>query len=174
VGRYPLLPQGALVDRGFRVRGLLIYVAGLRGVPRGERSADVERVLQLCGLKAVANAKLNRMSRGWQQRIMIAQCLLGRPPGLLLDEPTLSLDVQASRDCWTMLSRLASTLSVIVATHEASAAIEFSDQLTTVRAGVVGEPLSAVELRSRLRLQEGSPERFLLGLVGSAPLKGRP
>lgn len=172
VGRYPLLPQGALVDRGFRVRGLLTYVAGLRGVPRRERCADVERVLQMCGLEAVADAKLNRMSRGWQQRVMIAQCLLGRPRGVLLDEPTLSLDVQASRDCWTLLRSLASTMAVIVATHEASAAIEFSDQLTTVRAGLVGEPLPAVELRASLRLHEGSPESFLLGLVGSEPPTG--
>jgi ABC-type multidrug transport system ATPase subunit len=163
--RFVVLPQTADISTGQTVRGVYAYLAGLRGVRRGERSAEVERVLALCDLDDRASQPVNELSGGWRKRVLIGQCLFGQPAGLLLDEPTSSLDVGAARDCWQLLKRLSTRTPAVVATHEASAALEFADRLVMIQGGHVGPAVGGDELRAHLREHEGSAESFLLALI---------
>ncbi len=167
-GTWPLLPQGASLVTRTRVRDLYRYIAGLRGVPRANRDADTRAALAVCGLQDRADTRLSELSGGWRQRVLVGQCLLGDPAGLLLDEPTASLDVAASRGCWQMFTALAERVPVVVATHEASAALEFADHVVVLHDGHVADPRPGAELRSAHAQTGGSPESFLLGLITPA------
>jgi ABC-type multidrug transport system ATPase subunit len=123
----------------------------------------------MCGLAAHRAVPVRQLSGGWHQRVLIGQCLLGEPKGLLLDEPTSALDVGAARECWQLLSRLAASRPVVVATHEASAALEFSDHVVFVNRGRVESPVSGDGLRARRARFDGSVESFILSLVASPP-----
>jgi ABC-2 type transport system ATP-binding protein len=161
-----MLPQGARLDTGARVGAVLTYIAALRGIPRRERSQAVERALVMTDLVGKRAEPLQKLSGGWHQRVLIAQCLLGHAGPLLLDEPTASLDVGAARSVWIMMGSVAATVPVVVATHEASAAVEFADHVVVINDGVVGAVWPGQSLRAALRQHGGSPETFLLGLIG--------
>ena len=159
------LPQGARLSSASSVVDLYRYLAALRGVRRSQRADQAQGALQRTGLLEHATTQMRHLSGGWQQRALIGQCLLGSPTVLLLDEPTASLDVGAARSIWKLMRELSNSLPVVVATHEASASVEFCDQMVTIQAGRVGPALDGVRLRSDFTKATGSAERFLLGLI---------
>lgn len=163
-----LLPQGARLEIRDRVSPTLHYIAGLRGVDRHRRTAAVEQALHAAGLSDQRHQRLRDLSGGWHQRVLVAQCLVGRARVLLLDEPTASLDVAAARSIWTLLSRISREVAVIVSTHEASAAVEFGDRVVAVSDGVVEIPREGASLRDAMQRHHGSPESFLLTLLRDA------
>jgi ABC-2 type transport system ATP-binding protein len=164
-----LLPQGARLETRERVASALSYIAGLRGVGRSRRTAAVDEALRATGLGGKRDERLRDLSGGWHQRVMVAQCLLGPARVLLLDEPTASLDVGAARSVWTVLSDLSKDVAVVISTHEASAAVEFADQVVVISDGVVYAPRDGAGLREAMELQQGSPESFLLALLTDGP-----
>jgi ABC-2 type transport system ATP-binding protein len=164
VDHFTLLPQDAAARVPQSVEDLYVYLAGLRGVARADRRAEAARVIDLCGLGEHRDSPVRALPGGWHQRVLIGQCLFGDPEGLLLDEPTSSLDVGAARSCWQLLAELSAQRPVVVATHEASAAFEFADHLVLIQHGEVGEPIAADELRSLRSTFDGSVEGFLLSL----------
>jgi ABC-2 type transport system ATP-binding protein len=169
IGDFVLLPQSASLRVRQRVEDVYLYLAALRGIPRRTRATDVARVIDACGLREQAQVPARHLSGGWHQRVLIGQCLFGDPAGLLLDEPTSALDVAAARACWQLLTRLARQRPVVVATHEASAALEFADQLVLIHAGAVSRPRSGLELRALRDAYDGSAEGFLLSLIAESP-----
>ena len=171
LGSFSILPQGANLTANFTVRQLFDYIAGLRGVDRSERRAEVDRVLGDCHLTDKADQKLSSLSGGWRQRCLVGQCLLGDPPGILLDEPTVSLDVAASRQCWELLKHVSEAIPVVIATHEASAAVEFADQVVTVDGGVVSAAVSGESTRLNYSSYQGSVESFLLSVLAKSDVK---
>ena len=163
--RATVLPQVARLANASSVVDLYRYLAALRGVRRDEREPEVQSALERAGLLERAVIPMRQLSGGWQQRALVGQCLLGSPTVLLLDEPTASLDVGAARSIWELMRELAGRLPVVVATHEASASVEFCDQMVTVQAGMVGPALEGDLLRAELSRVSGSAESFLLGLI---------
>lgn len=163
--RVNVLPQVARLSSAVSVADLYRYLAALRGVGRREREAEVQTALRMAGLLDHEASPMRQLSGGWQQRALVGQCLLGSPTVLLLDEPTASLDVGAARAIWELMRELSGRLPVVVATHEASASVEFCDQMVAVYAGVVGQALEGDLLRTDLSRASGSAESFLLDLI---------
>jgi ABC-2 type transport system ATP-binding protein len=163
--RATVLPQVARFSSASSVVDLYRYLAALRGVRRRDREPEVQSALELAGMVEHAAIPMRQLSGGWQQRALVGQCLLGSPTVLLLDEPTASLDVGAARSIWELVKELSRGLAVVVATHEASASVEFCDQMVTVQAGTVGDALDGDRLRADLSRASGSAESFLLGLI---------
>lgn len=159
------LPQAASLSSGQSVRDLFIYLAALRGVPRAGRAQAADWGIHAVGLDAHASARVAALSGGWQQRALVGQCLLGRPDIVILDEPTSELDVGAARDVWLLLKALSTDLPVIVASHEASASLEFCDQMVTIDRGHVTVARDGNALRADLAAHAGSAESFLLALI---------
>lgn len=90
--RIGYLPEIPPVYLDMTVRGYLGFVARLKGVPRKERSTEVERVAALAGVDHILPRLIRNISKGYRQRVGIAQALLRTPDVLILDEPTVGLD----------------------------------------------------------------------------------
>ena len=165
LARCVLLPQSAVLEGQWTVRDFLWYIALLRGVPRQQRKGRVASVVVLVGLENYFETQLGKLSGGWAQRVLIAQCLLGDDSGLLLDEPTSSLDVGAARDVWQLVKSLSSSSPCVATTHDASAALEFGDRIVAIDNGIVLPPRDGNELRASFAESRMSPEAFLLELL---------
>jgi ABC-2 type transport system ATP-binding protein len=86
------LPEVPPVYLDMTVQGYLRFVGRLKGVPRGELRAEVERVAEQAGVTHILGRLIRNVSKGYRQRIGLAQALLHDPEVLILDEPTVGLD----------------------------------------------------------------------------------
>src|SRR5205823_4636132 len=108
--RPPLYPE-------MTVRGYLSFVARVKGLAGRRARADVDRVLGETDTAGVADRLLANLSRGFQQRVGLAQALLGEPAVLLLDEPTLGLDPTQIQFVRALVRRLGRDRTVLLSTH---------------------------------------------------------
>jgi ABC-2 type transport system ATP-binding protein len=106
----PLYPEMTVV-------GYLGFVARLKQLPGRGLRAEVERVAGLTGLTDVLGRVIQNLSKGYQQRVGLAQALLGAPPVLILDEPTEGLDPTQRADVRGLIKGLAGKHTVILSTH---------------------------------------------------------
>src|SRR5205085_9621245 len=90
--RIGYLPENPPLYNDMSVTGFLRFVARLKGLARGDIATALERVLETCGLTGVRDRLLGHLSKGFRQRVGLAQALIHDPPVLVLDEPTIGLD----------------------------------------------------------------------------------
>jgi ABC-2 type transport system ATP-binding protein len=99
------------------VRSYLGYVAGLKNLPRGRVKGELERVAQAVAVEQVMDRVIGNLSKGFRQRVGLAQALLGDPEVLVLDEPTVGLDPLQIREVRALVKGLAGKHTVILSTH---------------------------------------------------------
>jgi ABC-2 type transport system ATP-binding protein len=115
--RIGYLPETPPLYPEMTVRGYLRFVATLRGVPRGQQATELERVAHATGATAVMGRVIQNLSKGFRQRVGIAQALLGSPPVLILDEPTEGLDPIQRAEVRRLIKGLGGKHTVILSTH---------------------------------------------------------
>ena len=121
--RLGYLPEQVTLYPDLPVRRYLEFVAGAKGLGRGSRRSAVEDVIGRCGLESVTGKLNGKLSKGFRQRVGLAQALLGDPPVLVLDEPTVGLDPVQTLELRALLRALRGR-TVLLSTHilsEASA-----------------------------------------------------
>ena len=117
------LPESPPVYPEMDVRGFLHYVSKLKDVPRGERSAAVDRAIERCGLKEVHRRVIGALSKGFRQRVGLAQAIVHEPSVLILDEPTVGLDPIQIREIRSLIAELSTSHegdaghTVVLSTH---------------------------------------------------------
>ncbi len=116
------LPESPPVYPEMSVEGYLVYVAKLKDVPRSQRRAAVDRALERCGLTDVRRRVIGALSKGYRQRVGLAQAIVHDPPVMILDEPTVGLDPIQIREIRTLIRELAGTRegkarTVVLSTH---------------------------------------------------------
>jgi zinc/manganese transport system ATP-binding protein len=152
--RIAYVPQLRAFHRGFPLRGRDLVRLGFRG-PRQEARAAVERALAAVGASDYADAPIGLLSGGEQQRLRIAQALLGRPPLLLCDEPLLSLDPSHQHEVTALLDRRRreDDTAVVFVTHEINPVLPYVDRVLYLAGGrwAIGSP---DEVFSSARLSE--------------------
>ena len=111
------LPEHPPLYGEMLVRTFLRFVATIRGVPRKEISARVDRAIERCGLQPVAGRLIGNLSKGFQQRVGLAQAILHEPDILILDEPTIGLDPSQIREIRQLIKSFGGEHTVILSTH---------------------------------------------------------
>lgn len=115
--RIGYLPETPPLYPEMTVRSYLRFVADLKSVPRAAVKSEVDRVAELTGVAEVSGRVIGNLSKGYRQRVGIAQALLGSPPVLILDEPTEGLDPSQRADVRSLIKGLAGKHTVILSTH---------------------------------------------------------
>lgn len=115
--RIGYLPESVPLYEEMVVRAFLSYVAEVKGVPRAARRAEADRVMERCGLTHMANRLTGNLSKGYRQRVGLAQALVGSPPVLVLDEPTVGLDPGQIIEIRNMVRELGREHTVLLSTH---------------------------------------------------------
>jgi ABC-2 type transport system ATP-binding protein len=143
-----MLQSGALM-RDLTVRELLLQIASL--YPRAE---DVDRTLELVGIREIANQRTQKLSGGQSQRVRFALALLTNADLLVLDEPTVGMDVESRHAFWTTMRGLASGgRTVLFATHYLEEADEFADRVVLMAHGQVVADGSPSEIKAKVGLR---------------------
>lgn len=115
--RIGYLPETPPLYPEMTVRGYLKFVAELKGLPGRGLKAELDRVAGLTGLSDIMGRVIQNLSKGYKQRVGIAQALLGSPPVLILDEPTEGLDPSQRADVRSLIKGLAGKHTLILSTH---------------------------------------------------------
>jgi ABC-2 type transport system ATP-binding protein len=111
------LPEHPPVYPELRVREYLDYVASIKQVPSSERPERLDYIIERCGLKSRAGQIIGTLSKGYQQRVGIAQALVHNPEVVILDEPTVGLDPVQIVEIRNLIRSLANSHTVILSTH---------------------------------------------------------
>ena len=115
--RIGYLPENVALYPEMRVQEYLLYRAALKSVPRAERPARLDEALQRCTLGDVRRKLIGRLSKGYRQRVALADGLIGHPPILILDEPTVGLDPTQIRQTRELIKELGTTTTILLSTH---------------------------------------------------------
>ena len=115
--RLGYLCEAPPVYREMLVRDFLRFVAEIKGVPAARRAALVDRAIGLCGLADVHRRVIGNLSKGYRQRVGLAQAILHEPKVLILDEPTVGLDPRQIIEIREVIKGLGGEQTVVLSTH---------------------------------------------------------
>jgi ABC-2 type transport system ATP-binding protein len=160
------MPERVSFPNEMRTAAYLAYVAAAKGIARSERAATVELALTRAGLDGVRSRIIGNLSKGYRQRVGLAQALLGDPVVVILDEPTAGLDPLNLLDIRAVLSEYAADHVVLLSTHTLPEARLLCDRLLVVAQGSIVYDGPTVELtltgaearRVRVRAQGGDEQ----------------
>ena len=124
----PLYPE-------FTPREQLEFVGGLRGICRGEMAGEIERVSSLTGIEDMSRRLIRSLSKGYRQRVGLAAALMGDPPVLILDEPTVGLDPKQIIEMRGLIKRLGKDHTVILSSHILSEVQAVCDRVVIISSG---------------------------------------
>jgi ABC-2 type transport system ATP-binding protein len=111
------MPESVPLYLDMPVFSYLRFFAEVKGVPRKMRKRKVDEVIQLCSIKEVAHRLIGKLSKGYRQRVGIAQALLHDPEVLILDEPTIGLDPKQIIEVRNLIKGLGGSRTIILSTH---------------------------------------------------------
>ncbi|OLB48893.1 MAG: MFS transporter [Candidatus Rokuibacteriota bacterium] len=110
-------PENVPLYSDLRVAPYLDFVAEVKGLGRTERRRQVAEVMERCLITEVQHRLIGRLSKGYRQRVGLAQAILGDPEVLILDEPTIGLDPKQITEIRSLIRSLAGRHTVILSTH---------------------------------------------------------
>jgi ABC-2 type transport system ATP-binding protein len=99
------------------VEGFLYFVARLKGVSAGDRAQRVRNAITRCNLQEKHSVLIRKLSKGFRQRVGIAQAIVHDPPAIILDEPTVGLDPRQIIEVRNLIKSLAGSHTIILSTH---------------------------------------------------------
>ena len=156
------LPEGVPVYPEMRVGEYLRYRARLKGIRRRDRRLAVDEALTTAGVAELARRVIGTLSRGYRQRVGLADALVGKPPVLILDEPTVGLDPEQVRQFRQTLHDVGRDRTVILSTHILSEVELVCSSVAIIQTGRIVARGTAENLRQRA----GASRRILAEIAG--------
>lgn len=148
------LPERPPLYSELTVNEYLMFCARLHGIARRERRAAVAAAKADCELTEVSRRPIRHLSKGFQQRVGIAQAIVHRPAVLILDEPTAGLDPNQLRGVRALIARLAAAHSVIVSSHILPEIQAVATRVMIINAGRIALDAPMTELNGRSTMLE--------------------
>jgi ABC-2 type transport system ATP-binding protein len=133
--RIGYLPENPPLYNDMTAEGFLRFVARLKGMARGDIGAALDRVLETCGLTGVRDRLLGHLSKGYRQRVGLAQALIHDPPVLILDEPTIGLDPRQIIEIRSLIRTLGGKRTVVLSTHILPEVSQVCDKVVIINDG---------------------------------------
>lgn len=159
----PLYPEMTTLE-------FLNFAAELRGLERADRARALERVLAICHLGGVLHQTIETLSKGFRQRVGLAQAILHDPPCLILDEPTDGLDPNQKREVRQLIASMAEEKAVILSTHILEEVEAMCNRVIIISGGKI----IADETPSALRQRHPNARSLHLRLNSPAPAEAVP
>lgn len=165
------LPETPPIYPDMTVEGFLNFVARIKGVAAGDRVQQVESAMKRCNVLEKRKVLIRKLSKGFRQRVGIAQAIVHDPPAIVLDEPTVGLDPRQIIDVRNLIKSLAGDHTVILSTHILPEASMTCNQIAIINRGKVVATNTPEQLMAQLaggngyELEvEGNVERIQLPL----------
>lgn len=143
----PLYPDMTVAD-------FLTFAARVRGVPSKEAHSSVEKVIGKCSLKDVSHRIIGRLSKGYQQRVGLAQAMVHDPEILILDEPTIGLDPIQIIEIRKLIHELAAEHTIILSSHILPEITQICKRVIIINEGEIAAVDSLGGLTASLRKSE--------------------
>jgi ABC-2 type transport system ATP-binding protein len=167
------LPETPPLYPDMTVAKYLDFAAGVRGVPSKNIPAAAERVIEKCSLKDVGHRIIGRLSKGYQQRVGLAQAMVHDPEILILDEPTIGLDPIQIIEIRNLIQELAEEHTIILSSHILPEITQICKRVIIINEGEIAavdslEGLTASLRKSeRLSLTVRKPENMIIEKLNS-------
>ncbi len=162
--RIGYLPENPPLYHEMTVRSYLRFVSKIKGVGAKQREPGVDDVIEKCRLQDVAHRIIAKLSKGYKQRVGLAQALLGDPEVLVLDEPTIGLDPKQINDVRQLIKGLAGSHTVVLSTHILPEVSMTCNRVVIIDRGKIIAVDTPENLTSKLR----GAERIYLEAAGAA------
>ncbi len=144
--RLGYLPENGPLYPDMTPRTLLNFFADARGMTGAYRRSRIDEVIELCALQAVIGKAIGKLSKGYRQRVGMAQVLLHEPDVLVLDEPTAGLDPNQIREVRETIKRLGQSKTILLSTHILQEVKAMTNRLIFIAEGRLKYDGSADEL----------------------------
>jgi ABC-2 type transport system ATP-binding protein len=144
------LPENPPLYLDMTVKGFLHFVAKIKGVAAGERQKKVESAIARCQLSDRVDTIIYKLSKGYRQRVGIAQAIVHEPPVIILDEPTVGLDPRQIIEVRNLIKSLAGEHTIILSTHILPEVSMTCDRVTIINQGKVVATNTPGDLREQL------------------------
>jgi ABC-2 type transport system ATP-binding protein len=160
--RIGYLPENPPLYPEMNIVGYLRFVAKIKGVPKASLDDEVTRVMEKVNLTDVKERIISKLSKGYKQRVGLAQALLNDPPVLILDEPTIGLDPKQIHEVRELIKELAGNHTVVLSTHILPEVEQTCHRVIIIERGKI----IAVDTPQNLRFQLQGAERVTMEIEG--------
>ncbi|HYV36711.1 MAG TPA: ATP-binding cassette domain-containing protein [Gemmataceae bacterium] len=143
------LPESVPLYPEMRVEEYLDFRAKLKGVPRKERTKRIEYCLDRCRVREVRRRLTGTLSKGYRQRVGLADAMIADPAILIMDEPTVGLDPIQIRETLALISELGESHTILLSTHILSEVEAICERVIIINAGRIGMMKSLVDVDTK-------------------------
>jgi ABC-2 type transport system ATP-binding protein len=191
--RVGYLPETVPLYREMLVYDYLKFIAEMRGVPSGEIHRRIKETADVCGLSHMINRPIGELSKGYRQRVGLAQALIHKPEVVILDEPTSGLDPNQIIEIRDLIKEIGKEKTIIFSTHILQEVSAVCDRILLIDKGKLVADGTVDDLERKVRQEERYTVTFgatsgelpsegelnqrlrkLAGVSGVEPIKARP
>lgn len=165
------LPEGVPLYDEMRVRAFLDFRSRLKDVPRDRRRAAVDGVIAACGLEDAASRPIGVLSRGYRQRVGLADALLHDPDIVILDEPTGGLDPIQIREIRALIRALGERHTVLLSTHILPEVEAVCDRVILIAGGRIAldDRIDRLRAETAMVVEASGPAEAMLRAIEAMP-----
>jgi len=147
--RLGYLPENGPLYPEMTPSSMLDFFADARGMAKGIKQDRIQKVVEICDLSSVMYKPISKLSKGFKQRVGMAQALLHDPDVLILDEPTAGLDPNQIREVRKTMRRLSETKTILLSTHILQEVEAMADRVILINEGRLRFDGSVADLQTK-------------------------